>query len=140
MAHNPIRELPMPRFSTLPLFRTLPALAAAALLVLAAQPARAAGDDPLKTESVTIIKAAKLCFADIVEVSGTIYPRDENSVRPERMGLKVAEILAEPGDTVSAGQTLARPNLPEGGIPNVTSPVNGVISASTAVIGAMGSG
>jgi HlyD family secretion protein len=41
-------------------------------------------DQALKTESVTVIKAAKLCFADIVEVSGTIYPRDENSVRPER--------------------------------------------------------
>ena len=37
-------------------------------------------------------------------------------VRPERPGLKVAEILADAGDTVTAGQTLARLTLPEGGI------------------------
>jgi HlyD family secretion protein len=130
-------------FSTLKLSCIRLVVLAAALVTaatLSALPARAAGDDPLKSEAVTVIKATKACFADIVEVSGTIYPRDENSVRPERMGLKVAEILVEPGDTVSAGQTLARLNLPEGGIANVTSPVNGVISASTAVIGAMASG
>src|SRR6516165_10679947 len=127
----------MPHFSTLSPFRPLPTLLAAALLGLAALPAAAAEGDPLKTESVTVIKAAKLCFADIVEVSGTIYPRDENSVRPERMGLKVAEILAEPGESVSAGQTLAHLNLPEGGSINVTAPVGGVVSASSAVIGAM---
>jgi multidrug efflux pump subunit AcrA (membrane-fusion protein) len=127
----------MPYFSTLLLF---PTLTAVALLTLAALPARAAEDDPVKTEAVTVIKATKLCFADIVEVSGTIYPRDENSVRPERMGLKVSEVLAEPGQTVSAGQTLARLSLPEGGTQNITSPVNGIVSSSTALIGAMASG
>jgi HlyD family secretion protein len=131
-----------PHFSTLPHFRPLPTLAAAlaTAATLATLPALAAGEDPLKSEAVTVIKATKACFADIVEVSGTIYPRDETSVRPERMGLKVAEILVEPGDTVSAGQTIARLNLPEGGIANVTAPVGGVISASSAVIGAMASG
>jgi HlyD family secretion protein len=116
-------------------------LLALTLLSLAAAPALAAGDDPLKTEAVTVIKASKQpCFSDVVEASGTIYPRDENSVRPERMGLKVSEILVEPGDNVQAGQTLARLTLPEGGIANVTAPVGGVVSASTAVIGAMASG
>jgi multidrug efflux pump subunit AcrA (membrane-fusion protein) len=133
----------MPHFSTLSRFRprcALPVLAATALLGLAALPSRAAEGDPVKTEAVTVIKATKLCFADIVEVSGTIYPRDENSVRPERMGLKVSEVLAEPGQTVSAGQTLARLSLPEGGTQNITSPVNGIVSSSSAVIGAMASG
>ena len=37
-------------------------------------------------------------------------------MRPERQGLKVAEMLAEAGDTVTAGQTLARLTLPEGGV------------------------
>ena len=72
---NPPRKFPMPHFSTLPLFRApraLPALAAVAFLALAAQPLRAAENDPLKTEAITVIKAAKACFADIVEVSGTI--------------------------------------------------------------------
>ena len=98
----------MPYFSTFRPFRARSAVLAAALATAAPLtdlPARAAGEDPLKSEAVTVIKATKACFADIVEVSGTIYPRDENSVRPERMGLKVAEILVEPGDTVSAGQT-----------------------------------
>ncbi len=133
----------MPDFSTLPLFRaparTLPALAAAALLAIAAQPARAAENDPLKTEAVTVIKAAKACFADIVEVSGTIYPRDETSVRAERPGSKVSEILAEPSESVTAGQTLARITLPDGNLANVTAPVTGIVSSSTAVIGALAS-
>jgi HlyD family secretion protein len=126
----------MPPFPTRPLL-------ALTLLSLAALPARAAGDDPLKTEAVTVIKASKpsqSCFSDIVEATGTIYPRDENSVRPERMGLKVSEVLVEPGNTVQAGQTLARLTLPEGGIANVNAPVGGVVSASTAVIGAMAAG
>ena len=65
--------------------------------------------------AVTVLKAAKSCFANIVEVSGTIIPREETQVRPERMGLKVAEVLADAGDSVTAGQVLARLNLPEGG-------------------------
>jgi multidrug efflux pump subunit AcrA (membrane-fusion protein) len=135
----------MPHFSTLYLSRAprrallAPTLAAAALLALAAQPLRAAENDPLKTEAITVIKAAKACFADIVEVSGTIYPRDETSIRPERLGSKVAEILAEPSESVTAGQTLARLTLPDGSIANVTAPVSGIVAASTAVIGAMAS-
>jgi HlyD family secretion protein len=136
----------MPHFSTSALLRTRPArsltaLIAAAMLGLAALPVRAADEesDTAKPETITVIKATKLCFADIVEVSGTLYPRDENSVRPERLGLKVSEVLAEPGLSVSAGQTLARLTLPEGGTINVTAPVSGIISGSTAVIGAMAS-
>jgi len=129
----------MPHLSTLPLSRALLILAAAAFLALSAPPARAADSDPLKTEAVTVIKAAKACFADIVEVSGTIYPRDESSVRPERLGSKVAEILAEPSESVTAGQTLARITLPDGNLANVTAPVTGIVSSSTAVIGALAS-
>ncbi|MEA2822314.1 MAG: HlyD family secretion protein, partial [Bradyrhizobium sp.] len=55
-------------------------------------------------------------------------------------GLKVSEILADAGDTVTAGQTLARLTLPEGGLQVVQAPVAGVISASSAVIGAAASG
>ena len=46
-------------------------------------------------------------------------------MRPERPGLKVAEMLAEAGDTVTAGQTLARLTLPEGGTVSVQAPVAG---------------
>jgi HlyD family secretion protein len=121
--------------------RKLPTLLAAALLSLASQQCVAAEEaDAPKGAAVTVLKAAKSCFDDIVEVSGTLIARDETPVRPERPGLKVAEILAEPGDTVTAGQPLARLTLPEGGTQVIQAPVAGLISSSTAVIGALASG
>jgi multidrug efflux pump subunit AcrA (membrane-fusion protein) len=126
----------MPPFPT----PRLPALAAVALLALAA-PSRAADDDNTpKGPAVTVLKATKSCFAAIVELSGTIIARDETAVRPERQGLKVAEVLAEAGDTVTAGQTLARLTLPEGGTVTVQAPLGGTITSSSAVVGAMASG
>ena len=97
--------------------------------------------DAPKGAAVTVLKAAKSCFGDIVEVSGIVIAREETAVRPERPGLKVAEILAEPGDTVTSGQVLARLTPPDGGAAQqVLSPVAGLISASSAVIGAVASG
>ena len=119
---------------------TLALLIAAEMFCLFSRPSLAAADDPdpagPKGAAVTVLKAAKSCFANIVEVSGTIIPREENQVRPERMGLKVAEVMVEPGDNVTAGQVLARLNLPEGGQITVQAPVAGVISATTASVGA----
>ena len=124
------------------LSRHLPALATTAVLCcLAAQPSRAADEaDAPKGASVTVLKAAKACFPAIVEVSGIVRARDETAVRPERQGLKVTEILADAGDTVTAGQTLARLILPEGGTVAVQAPVAGLIAQSSAVIGAIASG
>lgn len=119
------------------------ALIAAGLFCLSSPPSRAAEEaDPNapKGAAVTVLKAAKSCFAATVDVSGTIIAREETQVRPERMGLKVAEVMVEPGDSVSAGQQLARLSLPEGGQISVQAPVAGVISASTAAVGAMASG
>jgi HlyD family secretion protein len=144
MSHFTARHL-----STSQLSRRNPSLASAALigaslLCLAAPPAlqsALAADeaDAPKGPAVSVLKAAKSCFNNIVEVSGIILPRDETAVRPERPGLKVSDILADAGETVTAGQTLARLTLPEGGSVNVQAPVAGVISASTATIGAMAS-
>jgi HlyD family secretion protein len=124
------------------LLRHLPALAtAAALVCLASQQTRAADEaDAPKGASVTVLKAAKACFPAIVEVSGIVRARDETAVRPERQGLKVTEILADAGDTVTAGQTLARLVLPEGGTVVVQAPVAGLIAQSSAAIGAIASG
>ncbi len=112
-----------------------------AALLLLASPAFAADEpaDPAapKGAAVTVIKAAKACFNNIVEVSGILIPREETSVRSERPGLKVAEVLAEPGDTVTAGQLLARLSLPEGGLTLVASPTAGLVSNSTAVVGSL---
>src|ERR1700738_2566443 len=116
---------------------------AAALLALFSLPALAADEpDPAapKGAAVTVLKAATACFSNIVEVSGILIARDETSVRRERQGLKVAEVLAEAGETVTAGQTLARLTLPEGGVTLLAAPVAGTISASTAVVGATASG
>jgi HlyD family secretion protein len=115
---------------------------AAALLIVAARPALATDEANAapRGDAVTVLKAAKSCFDNIVEVSGVVVARDETMVRPERPGLKVAEILAEAGDTVTAGQTLARLALPEGGVAQVQAPVAGLIASSTATIGAFASG
>src|SRR5258707_12512723 len=116
-----------------------------ALFCLAPEPCRAAEEpdapkDGPKGAAVTVLKAAKSCFSNIVEVSGILIPKEETAVRPERLGLKVAEILADAGDTVTAGQTLARLTLPEGGTQQLQAPVAGLISASSAVVGAQASG
>jgi HlyD family secretion protein len=118
---------------------SLPTLLLAALLSAASIPATLAADEPEgpKGATVTVLKASKFCFGNIVEVTGLVLARDEQQVRPERFGLKVAEVMADAGDSVSAGQILARLNLPEAGQVNVTAPVAGVIAASNAVVGAM---
>src|SRR5215208_2602979 len=116
------------------------ACTAALLLALTPSPTLAADDhEAPKGASVTVLKAAKSCFGDIVEVSGIVVAREETAVRPERPGLKVAEILVEPGDNVTAGQALARLTQPDGGNAQVQAPVAGLVSASSAVIGAVAS-
>ena len=135
----------MNQFAGLNLSRKWLASVVAGLFCLASQPGLAAEEpdvpkDGPKGAAVTVLKAAKSCFSNIVEVSGTLIAKEETSVRPERPGLKVAEILADAGDTVTAGQTLARLTLPEGGTQQVQAPVAGLISASSAVVGAQASG
>jgi len=125
----PMRHLPRA------VVRNLRPAAFAGLLALSSHPAGAADDDAPKGPAVTVLKVAKSCFSDIVEATGTIIAREETSVRPERPGLKVTDVLAEAGDTTTAGQVLARLALPEGGTLQVTAPVAGVIATSTAQIG-----
>ena len=134
----------MNQFAARALSRKLPTLITAVFFCLGSLPSLAADEPELpkdgpKGAAVTVLKAAKSCFAAIVEVSGIVIPREETAVRPERAGLKVAEILAEPGDTVTAGQLLARLTLPEGGLTLVAAPVAGLVAASSAVIGAVAS-
>jgi HlyD family secretion protein len=107
--------LPMTCFAASTRSRRMNALAVAGMICLSASPLLAADDEaPPKGAAVTVLKAQKSCFANIVEVSGTIIPREENQVRP-------------------------RLTLPEGGQIAVQAPVGGVISATTAAVGAMAS-
>jgi HlyD family secretion protein len=101
-----------------------------------------AADEPEapKGAAVTVLTAAKSCFSDIVEVSGILTPKEEVSIRPDRPGLKVAEVLVDAGETVTAGQILARLTPPEGGSLQVQATVAGLVSASTAVVGTIASG
>lgn len=116
------------------------ALLASALILAAARPALAAGESETpKGATVTVLKASKFCFGNIVEVSGIVLPRDEQQLRPDRPGLKVAEVMVDAGDTVTAGQILARLTDGTNSI-NMTAPVAGVISAASAVVGASASG
>src|SRR6202021_3679243 len=131
----------MNRFAPPHLSRSLVASLAALLCLASASPSLADDDADAapRGAAVTVLKATKACFDAIVEASGIMIPREETAVRPDRPGLKVAEILAEPGDTVTAGQTLARLTLLEGGTVQVQAPVAGLIASSSAVLGAMAS-
>jgi HlyD family secretion protein len=136
--------MPMSNFARDGLRRLLSLLVAGFLCAACHLPAGAADNpdpDAPKGAAVTVLKAAKSCFSNLVEVTGLVLARDETAVRPERQGLRVAEVLADAGDTVTAGQTLARLNLPDGGgTATVAAPIAGLISSSTAVVGAMASG
>lgn len=118
--------------------------ACAALLagatLFAGQPGRAADGEAPRGAAVTVLKATKSCFSAVAEVSGILMPREEIAVRPDRPGLKISDVLVEPGDSVTAGQTMARLILSEGGISLVQAPAAGLVSNSSAVIGAVASG
>src|SRR5258708_33196111 len=106
--------MPMNPLTTSRPSRNLPALLVAGLLTLTPHPTLAADDtDTPKGAAVTVLKAAKSCFSDIVEVSGIVIAREETAVRPERQGLKVSEVLADARETGTAGQTVARLTLAE---------------------------
>jgi hypothetical protein len=99
--------------------------------------ARAADEtDNQKGSAVTVIRATKTCFADIVEVFGSVQPREEVSVRLDREGLKFTQVLVDAGDTVTAGQAMAKIGPADGGDVTLSAPVAGIVSASTAVVGA----
>jgi multidrug efflux pump subunit AcrA (membrane-fusion protein) len=120
--------------------RCLSLMLPALLCCVAARPGRADDAEVApKGATVTVLKATKACFPAIVEVSGIVRAREETAVRPERLGLKVIDIMADAGDTVTAGQTLARLSLPEGGTVQVQAPVAGLIASSSAVIGSFAS-
>ena len=89
-----------------------------------------------KGAAVTVIRATRTCFDDVVEVFGSLQPHEEVTVRPDREGLKFTQVLVDAGDTVTAGQAMARIGPADGGDITITAPVPGLVSASTAAVGA----
>jgi multidrug efflux pump subunit AcrA (membrane-fusion protein) len=122
--------------------RLVAGAARAGLALLCIAPyASPAAEAPPQGTTVTVVHAARSCFPDTVSVYGILIPRDEVAVRPDRPGLKVTEVMVDPGQTVTEGQALARLAPPEGGASSVVNaPVAGTISSSTVVIGAIASG
>lgn len=58
--------------------------------------------------AVSVAEATLRTFRDQLFVSGTLVAREEAMVGVQIDGLRIAEVLAEDGDTVAAGQVLAR--------------------------------
>lgn len=103
----------------------------ALLAALSAASAAEPGGVAAPGMSVTVIKAARACFSDTIQIPGTLVPREDILVRPENEGLRVTQLFAEEGDYVKAGQLLARLAPPEGqpgGVSDLTAPAAGLIS------------
>jgi multidrug efflux pump subunit AcrA (membrane-fusion protein) len=114
------------------------ALIASGMLAEAASSATA---QEAPSRAVTVIRVARTCFVDALQVTGIIVPRYEVLVRPDREGLRVSDVLVQPGDTVIAGQVLARLKPPEGSKENttatITAPAPGTVYAMSTAIGAI---
>jgi multidrug efflux pump subunit AcrA (membrane-fusion protein) len=114
---------------------------AAAGLGLSSRAWTAEGDaDASADMAVTVATAKNMCFADTLQVTGVLVPRNEIFVRPEREGLHVSQVLVEPGDTIVSGQVLARLAPPEGqegggGGVAVRAPAAGTVVSTAAVVG-----
>jgi len=112
---------------------------------LVAEPDRSAGAEKTGASAyngaaVTVVRAKRSCFADTISVSGMLVPREAVTVRPEREGLQISQVLVDAGETVTSGQVLAR-LVPPDAQPNssqavqVQSPVAGIILKVDATIG-----
>jgi multidrug efflux pump subunit AcrA (membrane-fusion protein) len=105
-------------------------------------PASAAEGDSRGASSelaVTVVAAKRMCFADTLQVTGVLAPRNEILVRPEREGLQISQVLVQPGESITSGKILARLTSGEGqdaasGVV-VRAPSAGVVISASAVVG-----
>ena len=120
--------------------------ALAVLSIMTARPSAAAETAAREASivmAVAVTKAKKACIPETLVVVGTVVPRREVLIRPDREGLQIKEILVAPGDTVSAAQVLARlapaTDQQQSSIVAVRASVGGVVVAAPSVIGEMAS-
>jgi multidrug efflux pump subunit AcrA (membrane-fusion protein) len=93
---------------------------------------------------VVVVRAKNACFSSMIRVTGFLVARQEAIVSLDVPGLRVTEVLANEGDKVTAGQTLVRlarqsaegPQPPGGSLTALRAPAAGVVTRSTASIGA----
>jgi HlyD family secretion protein len=117
---------------------------AVTLALPTAAPAQTSGTAGAAGMAVTVMKATRTCFTDMLQVSGVLMPREEILVRPEIEGLQVSHILAEDGDRVTSGQVLARLVRPgaegQAATPvTVRAPAAGIVNHRAVRIGMMAS-
>lgn len=86
-----------------------------------------------------VTKARHGCFSRTIRVNGILLPKTEARVMPEVEGFRISKIMAAEGDSVTAGQELARLTRPDGASVTMTSPVNGTVIKSEATLGAVAS-
>ncbi len=77
-------------------------------IVQQAKPAKDAAKSGALLPAVTVTAATSSRFVDSVLVNGSLVARNEFLVAPEVEGLRIVELGAEEGDSVSKGQILAR--------------------------------
>jgi len=97
------------------------------------------------------VPATRECFSDNVRVTGYLMPRRETYVTMNAEGFRIAEVLVEEGDEVSADQELVRLTRLGGGDPraaaagqpaapatiSLRAPSAAVVARSTARVGAL---
>jgi HlyD family secretion protein len=121
------------------------------IILLANSPGRLAAAETSSppTVQVTVVRATNACFSSTIRVTGFLVPREEAIVTLDAPGVRVSEVLVGEGDRVTSGQTLVR-LARQGGegqqdpaaarSPTILkSPAAGVVTRSTAVVGATAS-
>jgi multidrug efflux pump subunit AcrA (membrane-fusion protein) len=142
--------------------RLAAAAALASALVTGATSGAGAVDLPSTVAPATTLPAQRLCFTDNVRVTGFLVPRAEAYVFGGVEGYRIAAVLVEEGDTVSAHQEIIRlepasPGASAGSGPTglsgagagpprpalpvvlLRSPADGIVSSSTARVGGLAS-
>jgi len=121
------------------------------IILLAAPPGGliAAETNSPPAVQVSVVRATSACFSSTIRVTGFLVAREEAIVTLDAPGVRVTEVLVGEGDRVTAGQTLVRLARQGGDGQDAAaagrsttilkSPVAGVVTRSTAVVGATAS-
>jgi multidrug efflux pump subunit AcrA (membrane-fusion protein) len=123
-------------------------------VLAASQPHALAQTEDATGAVVVVVRATSGCFSDTLRVSGVVVPRRMAVVNVADEGYKITEVSAAEGSQVTPGQTLAQLTRSSqgggqaaaqgGSRPGPTNlilraPVRGLVTRSTAKIGAMAS-
>ncbi len=95
-----------------------PAVAVCCIVLACGSGVRAA-DPVVPRPLVSVVSASNECFSAAVEATGFLVPRAESIIRLEPDGSHLTAVLVGEGDTVSAGQVMARVARPTFDIPNI---------------------